>query len=75
MRKHLIGAALALGLVAVGTAVGYVSIGSGGFKRITTLTGIYAVCKPHGYDVVCFGDTAGPGLSCVPLEQAGGTCR
>lgn len=51
--------------------------GEGGLTRMTSFTGIYAICKPKGYDVVCFGDTAGKdgGVDCVPLAQAGGVCR
>jgi len=29
-------------------------MGAGGFKRMVTITGVYAVCKPSGYDAVCF---------------------
>jgi len=52
-------------------------IGPGAFERNTTLGGIYAVCKPRGYDVVCFGDKSGSdgGVSCVPLSLAGNECK
>lgn len=52
-------------------------MGSGGFKRMVTLTGVYAVCRPGGYDVVCFldADSKQGGLACVPLSLAGGDCR
>lgn len=48
--------------------------GDGGFTRMTSLTGIYAVCKPKGYPAVCFGDTAGTngGVSCIPYD---GECK
>lgn len=51
--------------------------GSGGFKRMVTLTGVYAVCRPNGYDAVCFldADSKNGGLSCMPLNSAGGECR
>lgn len=51
--------------------------GSGRLQRALTLGGIYAVCKPGDYDVVCFGDKSSPngGLACVPLSLAGGKCR
>lgn len=51
--------------------------GSGGLTRMTSIVGIYAVCQPRGYDVVCFGDTTGHdgGVSCLPLSQAGGKCK
>ena len=50
--------------------------GSGGFKRMVTLSGIYAVCKPEKYPVVCFMDADGKegGLFCMKLEDAGGKC-
>lgn len=52
-------------------------VGSGGFKRMITLTGVYAVCKPGGYDAVCFldADSKQGGLSCLPLASVGGECR
>lgn len=53
--------------------------GSGGLTRMVSITGIYAVCQPRGYDVVCFGDTAGHdgGVFCMPLAQASkdGRCK
>lgn len=52
-------------------------IGSGGFKRMVTLTGVYAVCRPNGYDAVCFldADSKQGGLSCLPLSVVGGDCK
>lgn len=52
-------------------------IGAGGFKRMVTLTGVYAVCKPGGYDAVCFldADSKQGGLSCLPLAAVGTECR
>ena len=51
--------------------------GAGGFKRMVTLTGVYSVCRPDGYDVVCFLDADGKdgGMFCMPLSQVGGSCR
>lgn len=51
--------------------------GDGGFKRMITITGVYAVCKPSGYEVVCFLDSASDagGLSCLPLSESGGKCQ
>ncbi len=51
--------------------------GDGAFKRQFTMKGIYSVCKPDGYDVVCFADADGKegGLFCMPLSQAGGKCK
>lgn len=55
-------------------AIGYFGMGAGGFKRMVTLTGVYAVCKPNGYDAVCFldSDSKEGGLSCVPFQ---GECK
>lgn len=77
MRKQIIGGLLAIGIISFGCAIGYVALGSGGFKRMVTVSGIYAVCKPGGYEVVCFVDSASKdgGLSCLPLSEAGGKCR
>lgn len=49
-------------------------IGAGGFKRMVTLTGVYAVCKPNGYDAICFldADSKQGGLSCIPYS---GECK
>lgn len=51
--------------------------GAGGFKRMVTLTGVYSVCRPDGYDAVCFLDADGKdgGMFCMPLSQVGGACR
>lgn len=58
-------------------AIVQVMSGDGSLTRMTTLGGVYAVCKPGGYDVVCFGDKSGSdgGVSCVALSLAGGVCR
>lgn len=50
--------------------------GDGALKRHVTFSGIYPVCRPSGYDVVCFmdADSKNGGASCVPLSQAGGKC-
>ena len=44
---------------------------------MVTLTGVYSVCRPDGYDVVCFLDADGKdgGMFCMPLTQVGGSCR
>lgn len=54
----------------------YTMMGKGGFKRMVTLTGVYSVCRPDNYDVVCFldADSKNGGLNCVPLSLAGGKC-
>lgn len=51
--------------------------GDGGFKRMVTISGIYSICRPDGYDVVCFLDADGKdgGMFCVPLSAVGGACK
>lgn len=65
--------ALALLLPAI---AGLTACGDGAIKRHITLSGVYSVCKPDGYPVVCFLDADGKdgGLFCMPLEAAGGKC-
>ena len=48
--------------------------GAGSLQRSLTIGGLYTVCKPKGYDIVCIGDKSG-GLFCLPLKDAGGSCR
>jgi len=50
--------------------------GDGALKRHFTLSGIYSICKPDGYPVVCFADADGKdgGIFCMPLADAGGQC-
>ncbi len=50
--------------------------GDGALKRQFTMKGIYSVCKPDGYPVVCFADADGKegGLFCMPLSEVGGKC-
>lgn len=50
------------------------TLGAGGFKRMVTITGVYAVCKPSGYDAICFldADSKQGGLSCIPYT---GSCK
>jgi hypothetical protein len=54
-------------------ALGYVMIGDGGFRRVVTISGIYPILRPGGYDVVCFADSDSRdgGLSCLPCSVAG----
>lgn len=57
--------------------LGMVMIGDGGFRRAVTISGIYPILRPGGYDVVCFADSDSKegGLSCLPCSLAGGLCR
>lgn len=50
--------------------------GDGALKRQFTMAGIYSICKPDGYPVVCFADADGKdgGLFCMPLSEVGGKC-
>ena len=51
--------------------------GDGALKRHVTMSGLYTVCKPDGYPVVCFLDADGKqgGLFCMPLSAVGGECK
>lgn len=52
--------------------------GDGSFKRMVTISGVYSICRPDNYDVVCFGDADSKhgGLFCMPLSQvSGGACK
>lgn len=55
----------------------YDSLGSGSFKRMVTISGVYAVCRPAHYDVVCFldADSKEGGMFCMPLSSVGGECK
>ena len=44
-------------------------VGSGGFKRATTLTGWYAIPDVGGYDVVCFHLKNSDVGNCLPKSQ------
>jgi hypothetical protein len=70
--------ALIIGAIVLVLGLGFLAaMGPGAISRNITLGGLYSVCKPGGYDVVCFGDKAGKdgGVSCVPLQLAGGKCQ
>lgn len=69
MRAKIIGA-IAFMLVLIILCF-YTMIGPGWFSRITTLSGVYVVVRPDGYDAACFGDSGhrDGGLSCLPCSQ------
>lgn len=52
-------------------------LGAGSFRRMVTITGIYSICRPDKYDVVCFLDADGKegGMFCMPLSLVGGECK
>lgn len=52
-------------------------LGEGGLKRMVTISGIYSICKPDNYPVVCFLDSDGKegGMFCLPLSQVGNKCN
>ena len=64
-------------LAAFALLIPLASCGDGAIKRHITMSGVYSVCKPDGYDVVCFLDADGQdgGLFCMPLSQVGGKCK
>jgi len=57
--------------------VSLAACGDGAFKRHMTMSGLYSVCQPDGYPVVCFLDADGKqgGLFCMPLSEVGGKCK
>lgn len=75
MQKLVIGAGIlvALGIIALLFSI----MGEGALKRHMTLSGVYSICKPDGYEVVCFLDADGKdgGMFCLPLSQVGGKCK
>lgn len=73
MKRRLV---LTSGLVALACIGLLAACGDGAFKRQFTLKGIYSICKPDGYPVVCFADADGKdgGLYCMPLSEVGGKC-
>lgn len=64
-------------VLVVGTVLFFTVMGEGALKRHVTISGVYSVCRPDGYDVVCFLDADGRdgGMFCLPLSQVGGKCR
>lgn len=70
MKKNIL---LAL---AVSSVFALTSCGDGALKRQFTMAGVYSICKPDGYPVVCFADADGKdgGLFCMPLKDVGGKC-
>jgi hypothetical protein len=70
-------AAIVLAIVLLIGLTLYFIMGEGALKRHLTISGVYSVCKPDGYDVVCFLDADGKegGMSCLPLSAAGGKCQ
>jgi hypothetical protein len=69
--------AAVVGAIAVAVWVMFEIMGAGALKRHITLSGVYSVCKPDGYDVVCFLDADGKegGMFCMPLSTVGGKCK
>lgn len=65
MKKYLIWIAAA----ALFSFVYIFMVGSGGFRRATTLTGWYAVENVGGYDVVCFHLKNSDVGNCLPKSQ------
>ena len=69
----VIGVLSVLGLIWLAFSI----MGEGALKRRMTFSGVYSICKPDGYDVVCFLDADGKdgGMFCLPLSQVGGKCK
>lgn len=77
MLKHILIWLLAIVVFGGCAYLGTTLMGAGALKRHFTMSGIYAICKPQGYDVVCFSDADGKdgGTNCLPLSLVGGTCH
>lgn len=71
MMRVLIIFPILLVLVFIGWATSPI-MGTGGLRRMVTLTGVYPVCRPGGYEVVCFldADSKEGGLFCMSLSMA-----
>jgi len=67
--KHYIygGAALIIGLVMLSLIISL--NGAGGLQEATTLSGIYVVESPQGYDVACFVKKSSGAIDCVPRKD------
>lgn len=61
-------------ILSIGGGGLYLTTGAGGFERMVVRSGVYAVARPGGYEVVCFldADSKHGGLSCLPLAAIGG---
>jgi hypothetical protein len=70
----LIIAGLLVVIAGAAICLGSILSGDGGMKRMTTISGVYAVCTPGGYQVVCFMEKGNSGIDCMPLMDAGGVC-
>lgn len=67
---------LLIAAAALAAILALTGCGDGALKRQFTVAGIYSICKPDGYPVVCFADADGKegGLFCIPLSEVGGKC-
>lgn len=65
--KLLAGVIIILLLLVMGF---YYMTGPGWLARNMTISGVYTVLRPDGYDVACFGDSGhrDGGLNCVPCS-------
>lgn len=63
---------LVIALLWIGRII--IGIGPGAFRRHITMSGIYTVCKPDGYPIICAldADSKDGGLSCLAYN---GECR
>ena len=44
--------------------------GDGGLTRLTSLSGVYAICHPKEYPSICYGIAGTDALSCHPYDGA-----
>jgi len=59
---------VAVVLLALG-AYGTFSLGSGGFKRLTTISGVYTVENPGNFPVVCFVEKSSGSMQCLTRKS------
>lgn len=64
------GSALVLVMLTAILGLAYLATGAGGFARQLTISGIYPIVRPNGYDVICFADadSSDGGIACMPCS-------
>ena len=64
---------IGVGLLLMVLGAGWLTFrGEGAWKNTLTFGGIYSVCKPDKYEVVCFVHKGASAMSCIPYQ---GVCK
>lgn len=71
MKRTAVIAIVCIVLAAFGLVM-WMMAGAGGIQRVTTISGVYPICKPQGYPALCFANKSGGGFSCIPYT---GECK